>query len=204
MLYRYLASRTLEYWQVTRRPMLLLSVSCMIYLSTSMGNGLGAGPFAYVDDLAQTARGYESGVLCELGLAGVCMAKELQKAGCVISAKSVLVASNARLGNRLLKVFAKNGIVMNKEKAPRDLGVANTVGKRRAAWLTRQRFSKACARNKRVQHLVRRNTRATKLYRTGAYPAATYGHQVAGLTMTQIRKLRTLAVQASGYAKPSR
>ena len=62
--------------------------------------------------------------------------------------------------------------------------------------MVRQRISKACARNKRVQHLVRRNKRASKLYRTGTYPAATYGQQAAGLTMTHIRKLRTLAVQA--------
>ena len=103
-----------------------------------------------------------------------------------------------------MKVFAKNGIVMNQEKAPRDLGVANTAGKRRSLRMVKQRISKACARNLRIQHLVRKNKRASKLYRTGTYPAATYGHQVAGLNMTRICKLRALAVQASGYAKPGR
>jgi len=93
---------------------------------------------------------------------------------------------------------------MNQEKAPRDLGVANTGGKRRSIGLVRKRISKACARNMRIQHIVRKNKRAAKLYRTGTYPAATYGHQVAGLNMTRIRKLRTLTVQASGYAKPGR
>ena len=86
------------------------------------GKWPGAGPFSYVDDLAQTARGYESGVLRELGLAGVCMAKELEKASCVISAKSVLVASNTRLGKRLMEVFSNNGIVMHQERAPDTLG----------------------------------------------------------------------------------
>jgi len=128
------------------------------------------------------------------------MAQMLEEAGCVISSKSVLVASNAKLGQRLVKVFAKNGIVMNQEKAPRDLGVANTAGKRRSLWMVRQRITKASARNLRIQHLVRKNKRASKLYRTGTYPAATYGHQVAGLNMTRIRKLRALA--SLGYAKP--
>ena len=129
----------------------------------------GAGPFSYVDDLAQTARGYETGIMQTLGPAGVCMAKRLEQAGCVISSKSVLVASNARLGQKLVKVFAKNGIVMNQEKAPRDLGVANTAGKRRSLRMVKQRISKACARNLRIQHLVRKNKRASKLYRTGTY-----------------------------------
>ena len=97
------------------------------------------------------------------------MAKKLEQAGCVISSKSVLVASNARLEQKLVKVFAKNGIVMNQEKAPRDLGVANTAGKRRSLRMVKQRISKACARNLRIQHLVRKNKRASKLYRTGTY-----------------------------------
>ena len=152
---------------------------CVLYdvLEFTHGKWPGAGPFSYVDDIAQTTRGYESGILRELGAAGVRMAKELEKAGCVISAKSVLVASNARLGKRPMEVFSKNGIVMNHDRAPRDLGVANTAGKRRSLWMVRQRLSKACARNNRVQHLVRRNRRASKLYRTGTYPAATYGRK---------------------------
>jgi len=71
-----------------------------------------------VDDLAQTTRGFETGILQTLGPAGVCMAKRLEQAGCVISSKSVLVASNARLGQKFVKDFAKNGIVMNQEKGP--------------------------------------------------------------------------------------
>ena len=67
----------------------------------------GAGPFSCVDDSAQTTRGFESGILQTLGLAGVCMAKRLEQAGCVISFKSVLVASNALLGQRLVKVLPK-------------------------------------------------------------------------------------------------
>ena len=82
----------------------------------------GAGPFSYVDDLAQTARGFGTGILQTLGPAGVCMAKRLEQAGCVISSKSVLVASNARLGQKLVKVLAKNGIVMNQEGPERPWG----------------------------------------------------------------------------------
>jgi len=131
---------------------------CVLYdvLAHIHGKWPGAGPFSYVDDLAQTTRGYESGILQTLGPAGVCMAQMLEEAGCVISSKSVLVASNAKLGQRLVKVFAKNGIVMNQEKAPRDLGVANTAGKRRSLWMVRQRITKASARNLRIQHLVRK------------------------------------------------
>ena len=114
------------------------------------------------------------------------------------------MASTARLGKRLVRIFAAADIIMNQEKAPRDLGVANTGGKKRSVGLVTKRINKACARNLRIQHLVLKNKKASKLYRTGTYPAATYGHQVAGLNMTRIRKLRTLAVQASGYGKPGR
>jgi len=98
---------------------------CILYdvLDYIHGRWPGAGPFSYVDDLAQTTRGYEEDIMQTLGPAGVCMAKRLQQAGCVISSKSVLVASNARLGRRLVQVFAKNGIVMNHEKAPGILGL---------------------------------------------------------------------------------
>ena len=164
----------------------------------------GAGPFSYVDDLAQTTRGYENEVVHALGPAGIELATGLQRAGCVISTKSVIVASSAKLGKRLVHIFARANITMNQEKAPRDLGVANTAGKRRSVGLVRKRIDKACARNFRIQHLVRKNKKASKVYRTGTYPAATYGHQVAGLNMTRVRKLRTLAVQASGYGKPGR
>ena len=48
------------------------------------GKWPGAGPFSYVDDPAQTTRGYESGILQTLGPAGVCMAKMLEQAECYI------------------------------------------------------------------------------------------------------------------------
>jgi len=99
----------------------LRNVFCMMFWSIH-NKWPGAGPFSYVDDLAQTTRGYEDGIMQTLGPAGVCMAKRLEQAGCVISSKSVLVASNARLGQKLVKVFVKNGIVMNQEKAQEILG----------------------------------------------------------------------------------
>jgi len=76
---------------------------CILYdvLDHIHGRWPGPGPFSYVDDLAQTTRGYEPDIMQTLGPAGVCMAKKLQQAGCVISSKSVLVASNARLGASL-------------------------------------------------------------------------------------------------------
>ena len=82
----------------------------------------GAGPFSYVDDLAQTTRGYENVIVHALGPAGRDLATGLQGAGCVISSKSVIVASNIKLGKRLVQIFARAGITMNQEKAPRDLG----------------------------------------------------------------------------------
>ena len=64
---------------------------CVLYdvLEYVHGEWHGAGPFSYVDDLAQTTRGYETGILQNLGPAGVCLAKKLEEAGCVISSKSV-------------------------------------------------------------------------------------------------------------------
>ena len=93
---------------------------CVLYdvLAHIHGKWPGAGPFSYVDDLAQTARGFESGILQTLGPAGVCMAQKLEEAGCVISSKSVLVASNAKLGQRLVRVFCQKRHCYESRKSP--------------------------------------------------------------------------------------
>ena len=74
------------------------------------------------------------------------------------------MASGAKLLKKIVRIFEKANIVMNQEKAPRDLGVANTAGKRRSVGLVKKRIDKACARNTRIQHLVIKKTRGHPSY----------------------------------------
>jgi len=56
----------------------------------------------------------------------------------------------------------------------------------------------------KVSQIARKTKNAAKLFRTGVYPQATYGHQVTGLSPSQIRSLRTEAARSTGRMKPGR
>jgi len=164
-----------------------------------------AGPCTYVDDLAQACRGPDSSqVVQELALAGLMLYEDLTSIGCNISPKSMIVASTLKLTKRLVKVFRANNLSLGYDTNVRDVGISNTAGKVRSAGLISWRISKAKVRNIKVSQLARKSRNAAKLFRTGVYPQATYGHQVTGLSPTQVRSLRTEAARATGRMKPGR
>ena len=55
-----------------------------------------------------------------------------------------------------------------------------------------------------MAQIARKHRSAVKLFRTGVYPQATYGHQATGISPSQLRGLRTEATRATGRMKPGR
>ena len=162
-----------------------------------------AGPCTYVDDLAQACRGPDSSkVVQELAMAGLMSYEDLTSIGRSISPKSMIVASTLKLTKGFVNVFRANNLSLGYDTNVRDVGISNTAGKVMSAGLISWRISKAKVRNIKVSHIARKTRNVADFFRTGVYPQATYGHQVTGLSPTQVRSLRTEAARATGRMKP--
>ncbi len=109
--------------------------------------------------------------------------------------KTAIVATCVYTARRLKEAVGAQGRIL--EAAP-NLGIDAPAAKTRGAWhkssLRRSRLVQATKRERRLGKLCTAlGTKATRIFKTGAEKAGTYGAEVWGLSDTEVKKLRRLA-----------
>ena len=118
----------------------------------------------------------------------------------VLSSKSATVASDRKLAIRVANKMASHGTAIQVCDATRDLGVMFVAGVHRNQQLAKVRLSKAQTRAKRIIRVSTMIRAARKLFTSGAFPQAVWGHQCSGLTDFQSRTMRRMAASSIGVS----
>jgi hypothetical protein len=158
----------------------------------------------YVDDVANLAMGYWGPDVQEsIVLASILFKEKLVvKRKFQLSPKSAVVSNDFKLAVRVAKELAQHDIAVGVSAAGhRDVGVMFTGGGTRNLTIHKQRTSKAAKRTQRIVRVASVCRFARKLFVAGAYPQATWGHQVLGLTPTHCLKLRRQAASTTGVSQ---
>jgi hypothetical protein len=157
----------------------------------------------YVDDCANIATGSTSSVLDEVVRCALAFAKVVYARKFKLSPKSAIVASSLKLGRLIAAELATYGIIVQVLVATRDVGVMFTAGVWRCTSGGNSRMAKAVKRTKRIANIAKVTRSARKLFVSGAYPQATWGHQCVGIAPTQVLALRRLAASSTGVSVKS-
>ena len=138
----------------------------------------GRGSFeSYVDDTAGTAQGTSSHVhKMIVQISAVFSRVFVRKARFQIADKSTIVTSSTKISMNIQKDLSKLGIAVEVSASHRDLGVIFSAGGKRNKSLIRDRTRKALIRNAKVCRVSKFSRSARKLFNTGTFPQATWGH----------------------------
>ncbi len=152
---------------------------------------------AYIDDLALSTVGTRAQVIDRLTRAHKVLKEAVQEElGCELAQeKTAVVATCAQTAKQLKEAVGAHGRIF--EAAP-DFGTDAPAAKPRGAWsktsLRRSRLVKATQRERRLKKLsTALGTKATRIYKTGAEKAGTYGVEIWGMADAEVKKLRKLA-----------
>ena len=156
---------------------------------------------SFIDDLAQRTEGARRTVAPLAVQAGAFLFEMLTAAGFAISDKSVIVGTYMATAQEVASSLSRQGWPVKAALVGADLGIDAAGGKRHRR---AQRSKRASTAAKRFQKIIRfakgRKLRvARRLALTGAFPQATYGHQVHGTPPSRVLQLRrALAKSAVG------
>ena len=114
------------------------------------------------------------------------------------------MSSSCKLSRAIVKELASYGVVLQSLSSSRDLGVTFTGGKHRAPALLNKRILTSKSVNIKVSSLAKVTRRARKLFTSGVYPQATWGHECIGFSPTQSKALRRMCANSTGVASAGR
>ena len=121
-----------------------------------------------------------------------------------LSTKGVAMANSAKRAKILSKELASYGIVMKPALPSRDLGITYAAGSRRPAVILDKRLHNVRKRILKIKNLAKISKNAKKLFSGSAYVTATWGHQAAGLVLSQLLRLERQALDATGISAHGR
>ena len=116
---------------------------------------------------------------------------------CVISPKSVVLASTRSQRIELARWLRRRGHDISVGTHARDLGVDTTLGGKRRVTVQKVRQGKAAARARRINVLARVAPRARHLHTTGMLPQALWGSQVRSIAPTTRKRNRARMAQVA-------
>ena len=152
----------------------------------------------YVDDVSNVSVGSAPDVQDEIVRCALSFNSSIViKRKFTLSPKSAVVASSNKLALRIANELASYGIKVQVVNTTRDVGVMYTAGVWRNSAGSTKRMSKAVKRTKRISNISKVTRSARKLFVSGAYPQATWGHQCVGIAPSQMLALRRLVCQSN-------
>ena len=155
----------------------------------------------YVDDVTSLSAGYGPDVQNMIVSVALALKKhQIVKRKFVLSPKSTIVASDAKLALRVAKELSQYGVDVQVPSAQRDLGVMFTAGTSRCDSLSTQRIARAKKRTSKIIQVSRVCRAARKLFVSRAMPQATWGHQIFGFSPSKILTLRRMAASTTGIS----
>ena len=88
-----------------------------------------------------------------------------------------------------------------KRQGARDLGITFSAGKQRPCHLSVNRFKNTRNRNNKIKSLTKVNRKAHVLFKGSSFSAMTFGHQACGIAPTNVARLQSDALAATGIGK---
>ena len=159
----------------------------------------------FVDDVAQQMIGVAQRVSRQSAKAAVSFCAGMASLKLKISSKTVVVASDNKLAQRIVEVIRKfPGVTVKQQQAGRDLGILNNPTGVRRTLLQASRVAKVKCRLKRISPLAKTLRRSRVLIHTGAIPQATWGSAAVGIAPTTLAKVRRHIGIASGITSTGR
>ena len=157
----------------------------------------------YVDDIVSRTEGPVDVVVDRMSDATEALWERLNESGLKVSAKSIVVGSTLGVARRVQQRLADRGKRLQVSRAARDLGVDAAGGHRRSTAVQDLRRSKNASRVARIKvmkHILKGKVKkaATRLWKTGAWPAIAFGLTAQGVSRVSMAKLRGLAMQCTG------
>ena len=152
----------------------------------------------HVDDCVHSVVGSLEHVEDQLVKGAILWSNATKKLKLILSPKSTIVSSSVGISKRVSVELASYGIEIQWSTFARDLGVNFTGGRTRVTSIVKDRLNKAKRRNVKVTNLARSVRGARKLFNSGVYPQATWGHECVGLSDSMSLSLRRMAANATG------
>ena len=121
-----------------------------------------------------------------------------------LSEKGVIVASCPKLAARLQAELLSKGVKYNIASHTRDLGISYTAGRSKPNQFFSSRFRDKKGRMLKIGRLARICRKARKLFSGSGFSSSTFGHQVCGLTQTEMVFLEQHGARSSGITLAGR
>ena len=145
----------------------------------------------HADDLAQITIGASRAeTISTATVAGSDCGTELLADRCVISDKSVVVASDRETARRIAEGIRARGFTISDASVGVDLGASTTGGARRSVEPQKVRGDKGMVRSRRVGAITRKETKGQKMVLAGVKPMSGYENVVRVTAPTHIDQLR--------------
>ena len=106
------------------------------------------------------------------------------------SSKSDLLGADKATARRINVSFRAAGYYTKPVQSTVDLGVQTSAGRRRVGSNLLFRFKKVKKRLVKLKGFIKGNRSLLKVVKTGAWPAASYGHVAQGFSPSQICRPR--------------
>ena len=151
----------------------------------------------FVDDLMVAAVGTRSAVQSNMKQAMRILLRELSRKRCIISSKTVVLGSKARIRANIVAYARTLGHSFAQSISARDLGIDSALSRRRTVRVSAGRQKRARARGSRNVLLCRARAGARKLMRGGALAQGLWGHQIHGVAPSRLRRLRAMMAKAA-------
>ena len=153
----------------------------------------------FVDDLKMYTEGTTGQVVYRFSQATVELFHSLGKLKVDLSpSKCGFVATTRGIALTVCSGWQQKDFGISSTKHARDLGVDVSFGSR-AVPIGRKRARRACIRSGRMRCFAEKHQRACRLlFKGGALPQSTYGHQIWGIPPTAMKRLRSAAAWTSG------
>ena len=160
----------------------------------------------YVDDCAQSSRDKCGGIVHNrLGNSFYVFHKMNKKLKLVLSEKGVIVANCHNLALRLQKELLKlHGIKYKIKKSTRDLGISHTAGTCKPNQLLLERLHGKEMRISKIGRISRMHRNGRNLYKGSGFSATTWGHQVCGLSSSDMELVERHAAKSTGIQPAGR
>ena len=164
-----------------------------------------APPKVYVDDTSMICKlNTWSAVQNALAPCLIRFAKIVSKLKLSLSPKANIVSNHIGLSKKLKNELALHDIHFKTPKTrqgARDLGISFCAGQYRPCALSSNRIKSTKNRNNKINGDAKNNRKAHVLFKGSSFSAMTFGHPACGIAPTNVRRLHTDALAASGIGK---
>ena len=164
-----------------------------------------APPKVYVDDTSMICKADTWSVVQNaLAPCLIRFATIVDKLNLSLSPKANIVSNHTKLSLSLKKELFGHNIhfkIPNTRQGARDLGVSFCAGKYRPCAISVNRIKSTKNRNNKIKGYAKINRKAHVLFKGSAFSAMTFGHPVCGIAPTNVKKLHSDALAATGIGK---